>query len=78
MEFAYRFPVVRGIQANSEYFIAMVPLKMLSKLFPDTEEFVAPEYRAQRKLNASRIPIMCKYITDNTTQMTVLIHFKGN
>ena len=65
MEFAYRFPVVRGIQANSEYFIAMVPLKMLSKLFPDTEEFVAPEYRAQRKLNASRIPIMCKYITDN-------------
>ena len=65
MEFAYRFPVVRGIQANSEYFIAMVPLKMLSKLFPDTEEYVAPEYRAQRKLNTGRIPVMCKYITDN-------------
>ena len=65
MEFAYRFPVVRGIQANSEYFIAMVPLKMLSKLFPDTEEYVAPEYRDQRKLNTGRIPVMCKYITDN-------------
>ena len=27
-------PVVRGFQASSEYYIAMVPLKMLSKLFP--------------------------------------------
>ena len=65
MEFIYRFPVVKGIQANNEYYIAMVPLKMLSRLFPDTEEYVAPEYRAQRKLNISRIPVMCKYITDN-------------
>lgn len=65
MEFIYRFPVVKGIQASNEYYIAMVPLKMLSRLFPDTEEYVAPEYRAQRKLNTSRIPIMCKYITEN-------------
>lgn len=43
MEFVYRFPVVRGIQAESEYYIAMVPLKMLAKLFPaDDEEFVLP------------------------------------
>ena len=27
MDFAYKFPVVRGIQAGREYFIAMVPLK---------------------------------------------------
>lgn len=65
MEFVYRFPVVKGIQANNEYYIAMVPLRMLLRLFPDTEEFIAPEYRAQRKLNISRIPIMCKYITEN-------------
>lgn len=65
MEFAYRFPVVKGIQANSEYYIGMVPLKMLARLFPADEEYVAPEYRAQRKLNASRIPVMSKYITDN-------------
>ena len=51
MDFVYRFPVVRGLQAGTEYYIAMVPLKMLSKLFPvDEEEFVLPEYRAQRKL----------------------------
>lgn len=66
MEYVYRFPVVRGIQASSEYYIAMVPLKMLSKLFPaDDEEYVLPEYRAQRKLNEARIPIISKYILDN-------------
>lgn len=65
MEFVYRFPVVRGVQAESEYYIAMVPLKMLSKLFPNDEENVLPEYRAQRKINESRIPAISKYILDN-------------
>ena len=66
MDFVYRFPVVRGVQAGTEYYIAMVPLKMLAKLFPaDDEEFVLPEYRAQRKLNEARIPIISKYILDN-------------
>ena len=40
MEFVYRFPVVRGIQAESEYYIAMVPLKMLNKLFPAEDELL--------------------------------------
>ena len=74
MEFAYRFPVVKGIQANNEYYIAMVPLKMLARLFPDTEEYVAPEYRAQRKLNTSRIPVMCKYVTDNRNNYVFSAH----
>lgn len=65
MDFAYKFPVVRGIQAGREYYIAMVPLKMISKLFPNEDEYVSPEYRAQRKLNESRIPVISKYITDN-------------
>ena len=65
MEFVYRFPVAKGIQANKEYYIAMVPLKMIPKLFPSDDEYVAPEYRAQRKLNSSRIPVMSKYILDN-------------
>ena len=67
MEYVYRFPVVRGIQADKEYYIAMVPLKMLSRLFPSDEEYVLPEYRAQRKLNESRIPVISKYILDNRT-----------
>ena len=66
MEFVYRFPVVRGLQAGTVYYIAMVPLKSLSKIFYlDDEEIVLPEYRAQRKLNESRIPIISKYILDN-------------
>lgn len=65
MDFVYRFPVVRGLQATREYYIAMVPLKMLSRLFADNDEYVLPEYRAQRKLNETRIPIISRYILSN-------------
>ena len=65
MDYVYRFPVVRGLQAHREYYIAMVPLKMLDRLFPAEDEYVLPEYRAQRKLNTTRIPEIAKYITDN-------------
>lgn len=65
MEYTYQFPVVKGIQAGREYFIAMVPLKMIPRLFPNDEEYVAPEYRAQRKLNEARIPVICNYILEN-------------
>ena len=33
--FEYRFPVVRGKQAKREYYIAMVPLGMINRLFPE-------------------------------------------
>ena len=65
MDYVYKFPVVRGIQAGKEYYIAMVPLKMLSKLFPMDDEYVIPEYRAQRRLNEARIPVISKYILNN-------------
>ena len=65
MDFVYRFPAVKGVQATREYYIAMVPLKMIPKLFPEDEEYVPPEYRAQRKLNTTRIPVISKYILDN-------------
>ncbi len=65
MDYVYRFPVVRGIQAGKEYYIGMVPLKMLMRLFPVDEEYVLPEFRAQRKLNTSRIPAISQYILNN-------------
>ena len=65
MDYSYRFPVVRGIQAHREYYIAMVPLKLISRLFPSDEEYVLPEFRAQRKLNESRIPVIKRYILEN-------------
>lgn len=65
MDFVYRFPVARGIQAGREYYIGMVPLKMIPRLFPNEDEYVPPEYRAQRKLNIARIPVISKYILEN-------------
>lgn len=65
MDFVYKFPVVRGLQAEREYYIAMVPLKMIPRLFPGEEEYVSPEYRAQRRLNEARVPVISRYILEN-------------
>lgn len=61
----YQFPAVKGNQAGKEYFICMVPLGLLSKIFISKQEEVAPEYRAQRKLNELRIPEIKDYILSN-------------
>lgn len=65
MKFSYKFPAVKGIQAGKEYYVAMVPLKFLSKLFVTDTDEVSPEFRAQRRLNEARIPSIKKYILDN-------------
>ena len=65
MSFTYNFAAVRGFQAKKEYYIAMVPLGLLSKLFQKEEEYIAPEYRAQRCINESRIPEIRDYIVNN-------------
>lgn len=65
MNFSYSFPAVKGIQANKNYYIAMVPLKYIVKIFPEPTEYVPPEYRAQRKLNEQRIPEIRNYILEN-------------
>ena len=65
MDFVYRFAAVRGTQARRSFFTAMVPLRMLAKLFPSDEEYVSPEHRAQRKINQSRIPSIRRYILEN-------------
>lgn len=65
MNFSYQFPAVRGNQAGREYYISMVPLKLLPKLFPSEEEIVLPEHRAQRRMNENRIPEIKRYILEN-------------
>lgn len=65
MNFSYRFPAVRGLQAGREYYISMVPLKLLPRLFPAEEENVLPEFRAQRRINEARIPEIKQYILNN-------------
>jgi len=61
----YSFPAVKGLQSRSEYYIAMVPIKLLGKLFVDEQEHVDPEFRAQRQLNEKRLPDMKRYILLN-------------
>lgn len=61
----YSFPAIRGKQAGDEYFTCMVPLGLLGRLLSDSEEEVPPEYRAQRRLNESRIPVIKRYILNN-------------
>ena len=65
MDFYYEFPAVKGIQAKHEYYISMVPLKYLLKLFPNDNDIVLPEFRAQRRINEARIPEIRNYILDN-------------
>ena len=65
IQFGYSFPAIRGIQAGREYFVSMCPMRLLPKLFLFNEEELGPEFRAQRRLNRSRIPRLCDYIVQN-------------
>lgn len=61
----YQFPAVKGIQAGKVYYICMVPLGLLGKIFSTDNNDVMPEHRAQRKLNVLRIPEIKDYILEN-------------
>jgi len=66
--FEYLFPAVRGIQATREYYVVMCPLHIIPKLFLFDGSELRPELRAQRVLNKARIPAMCDYIVNNSTE----------
>lgn len=59
------FPVIRGLQARREYFVAMWTLRMLRQISIFDEDELPPELRAQRTLNKARIPEISGYIRDN-------------
>jgi DNA sulfur modification protein DndB len=61
----YQFPAVKGRQAGKDYYICMVPLGLMSRIFTTDYSDVAAEHRAQRRLNESRIPEICDYILSN-------------
>ncbi len=63
--FTYNFSAVKGVQAGSEYYITMIPCKLLIKLFKVENDDILPEYRAQRRLNINRIPEIKNYILNN-------------
>lgn len=59
------FPVIRGLQAHREYYVAMWTLRMLRQISIFDEDELPPELRAQRTLNKARIPEICNYMLDN-------------
>lgn len=59
------FPVIRGVQARREYYVAMWTLRMMQRISIFNEEDLPPELRAQRILNKARIPEIAGYILDN-------------
>ena len=59
------FPAVKGVQAQRDYYISMVPLEVISRIFQFADEELPPEVRSQRVLNKARIPEIRDYILEN-------------
>lgn len=59
------FPVIRGLQAHREYYVAMWTLRMMRQISIFNEDELPAELRAQRVLNKARIPEIANYIIDN-------------
>ena len=63
--FEHVFPAVRGVQAGRAFYTVMCPLHLIPRIFLYDEDEVAPEVRAQRTLNSSRVPELTRYIIEN-------------
>lgn len=59
------FPVIKGIQAGREYYVAMWTLRTLKQISIFDEHELPPELRAQRVLNKARIPEIASYVLEN-------------
>jgi DNA sulfur modification protein DndB len=64
----YDFTAIRGIQAGAAYYVIMVPLKIVPRLFRFDDDAMPAELRAQRVLNAARVPAIARYITNNANE----------
>ena len=65
MNNAYTFAAIRGVQAGRAFYVAMVPLKALERLFSFDDEELPVALRAQRELNRTRVPAIARYLTEN-------------
>jgi len=62
------FTAIRGVQAGSAYYVIMVPLKVVPRLFKFDDEAMPAELRAQRVLNKGRVPAISNYIVNNSSE----------
>ncbi|PWW23473.1 DNA sulfur modification protein DndB [Geodermatophilus normandii] len=68
--YEYVLPAIRGVQAGTTFFVTMIPLRVIAKLFVFDGDELAPELRAQRSLNKGRLPEMVRYMVENPTSYT--------
>ena len=59
------------MQAGTEFYVAMCPMRLLPKIFVFDEEDVPPHLRAQRTLNRARVPEIAKYFVENRDNYVV-------
>jgi DNA sulfur modification protein DndB len=59
------FMALRSVQAGREYFACVLPLKLVPRLLSFDESGLPAEQRAQRVLNAARVPEIARYLTEN-------------
>jgi DNA sulfur modification protein DndB len=62
---SYAFAAIRGVQAGKAFYVAMVPLKVVGRLFSFDDEDLPVTIRAQRDLNPGRVPAIARYIAHN-------------
>jgi len=70
-DYHHSFPALRGIQAGSEFYVAMCPMQLLPKILVFDDEEVPPELRAQRTINRGRIPEITQYLVENQDSYVV-------
>ncbi|MEN8950633.1 DNA sulfur modification protein DndB [Planktotalea arctica] len=61
----YNFAAIRGVQAGSEYYVIMVPLKMVPKIFEFDSHDLPADLRAQRVLSNVRVPQIASYLSEH-------------
>ena len=63
--YVYEFTAIRGVQAGRAYYVAMCPLRLVTRLFRFDDDEVPAPMRAQRILNRSRVPEIARYVAEN-------------
>lgn len=64
----FTFTAIQGTQAGAAYYVIMVPLKVVPRLFKFDDESMPTELRAQRVLNKARVPAIAAYIANNADE----------
>ena len=62
---SHKFAAIRGVQAGRAYYVIMVPLRSVARVFSFDEVDLPPDLRAQRELNMARVPVIARYIVDH-------------